>query len=83
MWKDNRPPLPDWIQEAYEIIIPHIDDPDEGIPRDRAHEILLAHEEFPNEPQDAEHALDRLLNRGWVYEVYGNIRITDPDWTPD
>lgn len=79
MWKDDRPPLPEWIQDAYEIIVAHVNDPDEGLPRERAREVLLARDEFADEPDDIEYAIERLLARGWFYEVQGDLRVTDPD----
>lgn len=79
MCDPTRQPLSDWIQEAYEIIVAHVDIPGENIPRERAHEILLAHEQFADEPGDAAFAIERLLDRGWFYEVRGDIRVTDPE----
>lgn len=35
MWDSNRRPLPEWIRHAYELIVDHADDPDEGLPRER------------------------------------------------
>jgi len=46
---------------------------------DRAQNLLLADEEFPAEPADAEYAIERLLDSGWLYAVDGKLRITDPD----
>lgn len=79
MWKNDRQPLPEWIQDAYEIIVDHVDDPDEGLARERALDVLLAHELFEDEPGDAEYAIERLLSRGWFYEVEGDLRVTDPE----
>jgi hypothetical protein len=50
----------------------------EGVPRDRAIEYLVNHESFPTDTADADYAIRRLLNRGWLYEVNDEIRITDP-----
>lgn len=79
MWSNEPRPLPDWIQEAYEILVSHSADQKEGFSHERAHELLLAHERFPNEPADAEYAIERLLNSGWLYEVDRELRITDPE----
>lgn len=79
MWKNDRPPLPEWIQNAYEIIVAHVDDPDEGLPRERARAILLAQDELADDPEDIEYAIDRLLGRGWFYEVQDDLKVTDPD----
>ena len=71
--------LPDWIEQAYEILAAHIADSDEGLSRRRAREVLVGHDNFPNEMTDAIHAIDRLLNTGWLYEVHGELRVTDPE----
>jgi|APHM01.1.fsa_nt_gi hypothetical protein len=83
--RSNEPrTLPDWIEQGYQILSAEIiDSSREGIPRDRAREQLLAHGEFPNDPADAEYAIDRLLNSKWLYEVDGSLRITDPDLKPN
>lgn len=80
MWNTERRSLPAWIQDGYEILEPHIDGRQEGITRDRAYEILLADDDFEDEPADAKYAVKRLLERGWLYEVDDELRITDPEW---
>lgn len=77
MWDSDRQGLPEWLQEAYEIIVDNVNEPAEGIPRERAIEVLLAHEDFPDETADADYAIERLRLRGWVYELGSDIRITD------
>jgi hypothetical protein len=79
MWSNEPRSLPDWLQEAYEILVAETADHTEGFSHDRAHDLLLAHEAFPNEPADAEYAIERLLNFGWLYEVDGDLRITDTE----
>jgi len=79
MWSNEPRQLPEWIEEAYEILVSGTTARTEGFTHDRAQELLLAHEAFPNEPGDAEYAVDRLLNSGWLYEVDGELRITDPE----
>lgn len=81
MWSDEPRPIPDWIEQAYEIFVSHAVDLDdgEGVPRDRAHELLVAHDEFTDEPADAKYAIERLLEYGWLYVVDGSVRITDPE----
>lgn len=84
MWSNKPRSLPDWVERAYQILSVEIADAgSEGLPRDRAREELLAHGEFPDEPSDAEYAIDHLLNSGWLYEVDGSLRITDPNLKPD
>lgn len=77
MWNNDTPDLPDWIQKAYETLEPHIAESQDGIPPERARELLLADGEFPDEPADCDYAIDRLLQRGWLYEVDGLLRKTD------
>ena len=83
MWENDRQPLPDWIEDAYRILLGHIDDPREGIERERAHNVLIHAQEFPDQPGDAEYAISRLLNRGYFYEVDGDLRVTEPDTTEE
>ncbi|MDS0222297.1 hypothetical protein NDI54_13155 [Haloarcula sp. S1AR25-5A] len=45
--------------------------------KSEAHEILLAESEHIEEQTDAEYVVDRLLDRGWLYEVDGQLRKTD------
>ncbi len=79
MWSDDPRPMPEWIQRAYEILVSYTADTTDGIPRGRAQELLVAHEEFSEDAADAEYAIERLLSRGWLYEVDGELRITDRD----
>ena len=79
MWSNEPRPLPDWIQDAYEILLSQISSDQEGISHERAQELLLTHGDFPDEPADAEYVIERLLNSGWLYEVDGKLRITDPE----
>lgn len=32
MWDPDRQSLANWIQDAYEIVVEHVDEPDESIP---------------------------------------------------
>lgn len=77
MWNPDRNPLPDWIQDAYEVLEPAFEDTDTGLSRDEAEELLLETAAVIDEPGDSVHALDRLLERGWLYEVDGELRKTD------
>lgn len=79
MWENDRRRLPDWIEDAYNILLGQIEDPRESIERERAYELLLNAEDFPDEPDDAEYAIDRLLNRGYFYEVDSDLRVTEPE----
>ena len=79
MWANDPRSLPDWIEDAYEILVPEIEDREGGISQEQAYDRLLAHDTFPSEPADAEYAIERLLDSGWFYEVDGSLRVTDPD----
>ena len=79
MWSDDPRPMPEWIQRAYEILVSATADTTDGISRARAQELLVAHENFSEDTADAEYAIERLLSRGWLYEVEGELRITDRD----
>ena len=79
MWSDDPRPMPEWIQRAYEILASYTEETDEGLPRARVQELLVAHEDFSEDTADAEYAIERLLSRGWLYEVDGELRITDRD----
>ncbi|MHC3439945.1 hypothetical protein ACYJ1Y_18155 [Natrialbaceae archaeon A-gly3] len=82
---DPRPPLPDWILECYECLLPQMCPPEDGsediqtIDRDEAVDLLLADCETPLEPEDATYALERLLNRGYFYQVDSELRLTTPE----
>ncbi|MFC4986340.1 hypothetical protein [Saliphagus infecundisoli] len=86
MYEDNRPPLPDWILDVYETVLEYVTDQHDSepsgepsiptLPRDQLTRIVLASE--PEiEPQDVDYAVDRLLNRGYLYEVDDGLRVTD------
>jgi len=79
MWSNEPRSLPDWIEDAYQILVSGTSDQQTKLSHDQAQSLLLAAEEFPAEPADAEYAIERLLDSGWLYEVDGKLRITDPD----
>lgn len=79
MWSDEPRSLPAWIEEAYEILLSEITSNQDGISKEEAQSRLVAHETFPDDPEDAEYAIERLLNTGWLYQVQNELRITDPD----
>jgi hypothetical protein len=81
MFSNEPRSLPDWIERGYEILSTEITEGrhEEGLSRDRARDDLVAHEDFPDNPDDAEYAIDQLLNSGWLYEVAGNLRVTTPE----
>ncbi|WP_408960434.1 hypothetical protein [Natrinema sp. 74] len=83
---DPRPPLPEWITEAYAVLSTEVsdsntEDSDQQVPsidRDRAIEVLCTTDQLALEPADAEHAITRLLERGYFYEVDAELRVTLP-----
>ncbi|PCR88759.1 hypothetical protein [Natrinema ejinorense] len=81
---DPRSPLPEWILDAYDILCTHSLTSADGedvpsVPRERAFEVLCSTDELTLEPEDADYALTRLLERGYLYEVDGELRVTIPD----
>ncbi len=81
---DPRPPLPEWILDAYDILCTHSlnsaeQEDVQSIPREQALEVLHSTDELALEPDDATHALSRLIERGYFYEVDGELRVTTPE----
>jgi hypothetical protein len=81
---DPRPPLPEWIIDAYDVLCIHSHNSAEhedvqSIPREQALAVLHRSDELALEPEDATHALTRLLERGYFYEVDGELRVTMPE----
>ena len=80
---DPRPPLPEWILECYDRLSTHacrLDSGEDSVPLidyDDATDMLVS--EFALEQRDAEHALTRLLERGYFYEVDDELRVTSPE----
>jgi hypothetical protein len=72
MFDDERP-LGGVAESAYKALLSAIDD-GEGISTDEAHAKLQA-ADFPKE--DAEFAIQRLINRGYLYQVEGRLYVTD------
>ncbi len=82
----SRPSLPDWILECYNCLRQQLCEQfggaasrPVGIERPAAIELLLTTTDVTLEPDDAEYAIDRLLNRGYLYEVENELRLTEPD----
>lgn len=76
----NEQRLPEWMITAFTAIEPHIVERDEGLPPDQAAQLILdeTSEQLALEPADAEHALQRLLDRGYLYEVDESLYVTEP-----
>jgi hypothetical protein len=79
MWSNEPRSLPDWIEDAYQILVSEMPDQQTDLSHDQAQNLLLSDDTFPDEPADAEYAIERLLDSGWLYEVDGELRITDPE----
>lgn len=83
---DPRPPLPEWMTDAYTVLSAHITDADTGnsqdqvpaISREQAVDVLCASEKVTLESADAEHTIKRLLERGYLYQVDTELRVTTP-----
>lgn len=83
---DSRPPLPNWVMDAYTVLSTSMTDTDTGsqhaaIPamdREQAVDVLCTVDELTLEPSDANHAIKRLIDRGYIYEVGSELRLTTP-----
>ncbi|GGN21457.1 hypothetical protein [Halarchaeum nitratireducens] len=74
---DPRPPLPEWVQEAYRILVDAADGPRAEFTYGEAYALLDAAETFSPEHSDSEYAVERLLSRGYLYEANGTLRVTE------
>jgi len=73
----DQPPLPDWVQSAYQTLKRAYTSGTDELARTEAHEFLLAESENIEEHADAVYAVDRLLDCGWIYEANGQLRKTE------
>ena len=80
MWSNEPRSLPDWIEDVYQILVSETPDQQTEFSHNQVQNLLLADEDFSDEPADAEYAIERLLDSGWLYAVDGELRITDPDY---
>lgn len=76
MFRDERPPLSDWILDAYHQLARQIQTRDGGLPIEDAKALLITEE---TDEFDVEYALQRLLDRGYLYQVEGELFVTHPD----
>lgn len=77
MFNTDDRPLGSLAEDAYDRLYEAID-PAEGITVDDAHTRLC---EADFSVDEADYALDRLLNRGYLYEVDGRLFVTERDET--
>ncbi|TYL35904.1 hypothetical protein CV102_25155 [Natronococcus pandeyae] len=81
---DPRPPLPKWITDAYTVLSAHITDSgtdDSGgqapaISRERAIDVLIESDELALEQRTPNTRSQRLIERGYLYEVNTELRVT-------
>ena len=76
MFRDERPPLSDWILDAYRQLADQIQTCDGGLPTEEAKTLLITEE---TDETDVEYLLQRLLDRGYLYQVEGELFVTQPD----
>ena len=75
MYDGDERPLGAVAESAYEVLLETID-PENGITRSEAHERLL---QADYAEADAEYAIDRLLSRGYLYDVNGQLFVTEDE----
>lgn len=81
---DPHPLIADWILDAYTVLSASLSEAETdespgqvpAISRDQAVDVLLTADELALEPEDADHALTRLLDRGYLYAVGDELRVT-------
>lgn len=76
MFRNERPPLSDWILDGYRQLGDQIQKREGGLPIEDAKSFLITEE---TDEFDVEYALGRLLDRGYLYEVEGELFVTQPD----
>lgn len=79
MYNTDDRPLGSLAEDAYDLLSEAIV-PAEGITVDDAHARLC---EADFSAGDADYALDRLLNRGYLYEVDGQLFVTERKENPE
>ncbi|WP_254547309.1 hypothetical protein [Halomarina pelagica] len=75
MYRDDRPPLPDWILTIYRTLSARIQREEGGLSRETATDVIVAE---GIEAVDAEYALQRLIDRGYLYMVDEELFVTEP-----
>lgn len=76
----NDSSLPAWIESVYERLVPQVTEADDGLTMSEARELAIdaIGEEMDLKPADVEHAIQRLLDRGYLYAVDGRLFVTEP-----
>ena len=70
----TSPPLASYALEVLETLTPWLESAETGLPLD---EVTSRLQEADFEAATVETALEQLLNRGYLYEVNGTVRLTD------
>ena len=73
MYDRDERPLGAVAESAYEVLLETVD-PENGIQRSEAHERLLKADFAEG---DAEYAIDRLLSRGYLYDIDSQLFVTE------
>ena len=78
MYRNNRSQLTPWLEDVYETLASEIcqQEDDHGLGTDRARELLHAEDLIE---ADAQYAVERLLDRGYLYTVDGELFVTEPN----
>ena len=76
MYRDERPPLPDWIVDVYRHLKSHLCHGGDGLAKEKATALIVTEEIGEG---DAEYALQRLINRGYLYLVDDELYVTESD----
>ena len=78
MPSEGYPSLPGWIEDSYHSLERYLceQSDEDSFTHHQATELIAeANPDFGD--ADINHALDHLLNRGWLYEVDDQLFITD------
>jgi len=80
MWDSNRPPLPDWVEEIYSWFENYLQTEcdDNSLDRTQTAELAIsAHPDLELSHDDIEYAFNRLINRGYLYQVDEQLSVTE------
>jgi hypothetical protein len=78
MRKENQPSLPEWIEDAYQPIEQHLQESTEENSVTHQQATQLISEVNPDlVSSEIEHAIEYLLNRGWLYKVDNRLFVTE------
>lgn len=81
MWDSEGSRLSTWVEETYEVLAPHISEREGGLSHQDAETFLTNHGELDLSESDARYALEQLVNRGYLYEVQGDLFVTQSETT--